>query len=78
MSFEIFTPGGLDYIFGRMLVLGINGWSRYFTTAYHSMKSVWYLETPQLGLEFLSCPDFSMSQRHVGVSSSHDVRDGAF
>lgn len=27
MSREIFTPGGLDYIFGRMVFLGINDWS---------------------------------------------------
>ena len=37
MSREIFAPGGLGYIFSRMLVLGINNWSRYFTTAYHSL-----------------------------------------
>lgn len=39
MSREIFTPGGLDYIFGRMLFLGINDWSRYFSIASQALKS---------------------------------------
>lgn len=39
MSREIFTPGGLDYIFGRLLVAGINNWSRYFSIVSHALKS---------------------------------------
>ena len=52
MSREIFTPGGLGYIFGRMLFLGINDWSRYFTTAYHSLKSGGILEHQDLDWNF--------------------------
>lgn len=39
MSRQIFTPGELDYIFGRMLILGINDWPRYFSIASQSLKS---------------------------------------
>ena len=45
---EILTAGGLDYIFGRMLFLGINDWSRYFTTAYRSLKSGGIIEHQDL------------------------------
>ena len=52
MSREIFTPGGLDYIFGRMLFLGINNWPRYFSTAYHSLKSGGLIEHQDLDWKF--------------------------
>ena len=49
---NIFTPGGLDYIFGRMLFVGINNWSRYFSTAYHSLKSGGIIEHQDLDWKF--------------------------
>ena len=52
MSREIFAHGGLGYIFGRMLVPGINNWSRYFTTAYHSLQSGGILEHQDLNWRF--------------------------
>ncbi len=52
MSREIFTPGGLDYIFGRMLFLGINDWSRYFSTASHALKSGGIIEHQDLDWKF--------------------------
>lgn len=52
MSREIFAPGGLGYIFGRMLFLGINNWSRYFSTAYHSLMPGGIIEHQDLDWEF--------------------------
>lgn len=52
VSREIFTPGGLDYIFGRMLFLGINDWSRYFSIAYHSLTSGGIAEHQDLDWKF--------------------------
>lgn len=52
MSREIFTPGGLDYIFGRMLFLGINDWSRYFSTASHALTSGGIIEHQDLDWKF--------------------------
>ncbi|KAL2046765.1 hypothetical protein ABVK25_011553 [Lepraria finkii] len=52
MNREIFTPGVLGYIFGRMLFLGINDWSRYFTTACHSLKSGGIIEHQDLDWKF--------------------------
>ena len=48
VSREILTAGGFDYIFGRMLFLGINDWSKYFTTAYRSLKSGGIIEHQDL------------------------------
>lgn len=48
MSREIFAPGELDYIFGRMLFLGINDWVRYFSTACQSLKSGGIIEHQDL------------------------------
>lgn len=48
MSREIFTPGGLDYIFSRMLFLGINNWSRYFSIASHALTSGGFIEHQDL------------------------------
>lgn len=48
MSREIFTPGGLDYIFSRMLSLGINNWSRYFSIASHALTSGGFIEHQDL------------------------------
>ncbi|KAL8770385.1 MAG: hypothetical protein Q9203_004396 [Teloschistes exilis] len=44
MSREIFVPDNLDYIFGRMLFLGIDNWSSYFSTTYRSLKSSGMIE----------------------------------
>lgn len=52
MGREIFTPGGLDYIFGRMLFLGINDWSRYFAIASHALKSGGIIEHQDLDWKF--------------------------
>ncbi|KAM3080789.1 hypothetical protein ACMFMG_005717 [Clarireedia jacksonii] len=52
MGREIFTPGGLDYIFGRMLFLGINDWARYFSTASHALKSGGIIEHQDLDWKF--------------------------
>lgn len=52
MSREIFTPGGLDYIFGRMLFLGINNWPKYFSTTSHALKSGGIIEHQDLDWKF--------------------------
>ena len=52
MSREIFTPGGLDYIFGRMLFLGINNWPRYFSTVHETLKSGGIVEHQDLDWKF--------------------------
>ncbi|KAI4187699.1 MAG: hypothetical protein L6R41_002645 [Letrouitia leprolyta] len=48
----IFTPGGLDYIFGRMLFLGINDWTRYFSTAMQSLRPGGIIEHQDLDWGF--------------------------
>ncbi|KAL8786292.1 MAG: hypothetical protein Q9213_002887 [Squamulea squamosa] len=52
VSTEIFTPGGLDYVFGRMLFLGINNWTRYFSTAARSLSSGGIMEHQDLDWKF--------------------------
>ena len=52
MSREIFTPGGLGYIFGRMLFLGINDWPRYFSTIQKTLKSGGIVEHQDLDWKF--------------------------
>lgn len=52
VSREIFTPGGLDYIFGRMLFLGINDWTRYFSTTARSLRSGGIIEHQDLDWKF--------------------------
>ncbi|KAL8730724.1 MAG: hypothetical protein Q9181_004575 [Wetmoreana brouardii] len=52
MSREIFNSGKLDYIFGRMLFLGINDWTRYFSTAYRSLRSGGIIEHQDLDWKF--------------------------
>lgn len=52
MSREIFTPGGLDYIFGRMLFLGISDWTRYFSTTARSLRSGGIIEHQDLDWKF--------------------------
>ena len=52
MTREIFTPSGLDYIFGRMLFLGISDWSRYFSVAAWSLKSGGIIEHQDLDWKF--------------------------
>ena len=42
MSNEIFTPGGLDYVFGRIVVLGINATPAYCKTP----RSLGTIESP--------------------------------
>lgn len=52
MSREIFTPGGIDYVFGRMLFLGINNWPRYFSTVYDTLKPGGIVEHQDLDWKF--------------------------
>lgn len=52
ISREIFTPAGLDYIFGRMLFLGISDWTRYFSTTARSLKSGGIIEHQDLDWKF--------------------------
>ena len=52
MSREIFTPGGLDYIFGRMLFLGISDWAQYFSTTARSLRSGGIIEHQDLDWKF--------------------------
>ncbi|KAI4161557.1 MAG: hypothetical protein L6R39_000047 [Caloplaca ligustica] len=52
VSREIFKPENLDYIFGRMLFLGINDWTRYFSTTYHSLRSGGIIEHQDLDWKF--------------------------
>ena len=49
---RIFRPNSLDYIFGRMLFLGINDWPRYFATAARSLKSGGLIERQDLDWDF--------------------------
>lgn len=48
ISREIFTPGGLDYIFSQMLFLGINNWLQYFSIASHALTSNGFIEHQDL------------------------------
>lgn len=52
VSREVFTPHNLDYIFGRMLFLGINDWKRYFHTAVESLKPGGVIEHQDLDWKF--------------------------
>ncbi|KAM7210851.1 methyltransferase domain containing protein [Rhypophila decipiens] len=49
---DIFAPSSLDYIFGRMLFLGINDWTRYFATAARSLSSGGIIEHQDLDWVF--------------------------
>ena len=52
ISRDIFAPAGLDYIFGRMLFLGISDWTRYFSTTTRSLKSGGIIEHQDLDWKF--------------------------
>jgi SAM-dependent methyltransferase len=52
VSREVFTPRNLDYIFGRMLFLGISDWKRYFYTAAESLKPGAIIEHQDLDWKF--------------------------
>lgn len=52
ISQDVFTPAELDYIFGRMLFLGVTDWSKYFSTTYHSMRSGGIIEHQDLDWKF--------------------------
>lgn len=49
---EIFSSGSLDYIFGRMLFLGINNWTNYFATAANSLAAGGIIEHQDLDWKF--------------------------
>lgn len=36
---DVLAPGTVDYVFGRMLVLGINDWNAYFANAAQALKA---------------------------------------
>lgn len=48
----IFKPNNLDYIFGRMLFLGIDDWHRYFATSARALKSGGIIEHQDLDWAF--------------------------
>ncbi len=50
----IFAKGNLDYFFGRMLFLGINDWSSYFSVANRSLKQGGIIEHQDLDWAFYS------------------------
>ena len=49
---RIFSQNSLSYAFGRMLFLGINDWSKYFSTVARSMKSGGIVEHQDLDWNF--------------------------
>lgn len=51
-SSDIFVSTRLDYIFGRMLFLGISDWARYFSIASYSLKSGGIIEHQDLDWKF--------------------------
>ncbi|KAK6592066.1 methyltransferase domain-containing protein [Botrytis cinerea] len=52
LSREIFKPGELDYVFGRMLFLGISNWPKYFSTTSHALRSGGIIEHQDLDWKF--------------------------
>ncbi|KAH8802445.1 S-adenosyl-L-methionine-dependent methyltransferase [Xylogone sp. PMI_703] len=50
---QVFAPGGLDYIFGRMLFMGINNWPKYYDVAARSLKSGGFIEHQDLDWTYL-------------------------
>ena len=52
MSSESLAPGTVDYLFGRMLFLGINDWPKYFQVASASLRSGGILEHQDLDWKF--------------------------
>lgn len=49
---KVFAPRSVDYIFGRMLFLGINDWAKYFITAARTLKSGGIIEHQDLDYPF--------------------------
>ncbi|ETS86190.1 hypothetical protein PFICI_00018 [Pestalotiopsis fici W106-1] len=49
---KIFARSSLDYIFGRMLFLGINDWPRYFSVATRALAPGGYIEHQDLDWNF--------------------------
>jgi len=49
---EIFAPGSLNYIFGRMLFLGVNDWKTYFEVVGDSLHSGGLVEHQDLDWKF--------------------------
>ncbi|KAL8992585.1 MAG: hypothetical protein Q9169_006983 [Polycauliona sp. 2 TL-2023] len=52
MSRKIFKAGTLDYVFGRMLFLGINDWPHYFSTMAHCLRPGGIIEHQDLDWKF--------------------------
>jgi SAM-dependent methyltransferase len=49
---EVFQPDSLSYIFGRMLFLGLDDWSKYFGIVFRSLKSGGLIEHQDLDWRF--------------------------
>lgn len=49
---EVLQPGQLDYVFGRMLFLGISDWPRYFSVTSSAMRSGAVIEHHDLDWSF--------------------------
>lgn len=49
---DVFSTGTVDYVFGRMLFLGINDWQKYFSVASQSLKSGGIIEHQDLDWRF--------------------------
>ncbi|KAK9424056.1 putative Methyltransferase domain-containing protein [Seiridium unicorne] len=52
MTRRVFAPGSIDYVFGRMLFLGINDWTRYFSVVTPSLAPGGYIEQQDLDWKF--------------------------
>lgn len=52
MTRKICAPGSIDYVFGRMLFLGIDNWPRYFSVAARSLTPGGFIEHQDLDWKF--------------------------
>lgn len=52
LSSDSLVPGTVDYLFGRMLFLGINDWSKYFQVAAKSLSQGGVIEHQDLDWKF--------------------------
>lgn len=49
---EVFAPESVDYVFGRMLFLGISDWDKYFSVSARSLKAGGIIEHQDLDWAF--------------------------
>ena len=50
----VFVPGEFDFIFGRMLIMAINDWAKYFSTSLALLKPGAYIEHQDVDWVFFS------------------------